>query len=165
MTWQEQLEAYARAAARAHNLDEALVLAICEQESSWNCWGIRYEPAFFGKYVAPLYTANKISTGTEAYTRAMSWGLMQLMGQVARELGFEGSYLSQLCDPQIGLEWGCKHFANKLHSANGDTRKALQLWNGGGNPDYADQVIARVHKYNPESAGPIQVEQAACGDN
>ena len=49
---------------------------------------MRYEPAFFTKYVAPLYTNNKI-TATEAYARGFSWGLMQVMGQVARESGFD----------------------------------------------------------------------------
>ena len=68
--------------------DPALVCAIVEQESSWNTWAMRYEPAFFAKYVAGLYTNNKI-TASEAYARGFSWGLMQVMGQVAREMGFD----------------------------------------------------------------------------
>ena len=160
----EELITLARNMAKQHGIDDALLCALVEQESDWNFWGMRYEPAFFGKYVAPLYAANKITSGTEAYSRAISWGLCQIMGQVARELGFQGAYLSQLCDPQIGLEWGCQHFKRKLAAANGDTRKALLLWNGGGNPDYPDQVIRRVPTYNPDWASSTTVQQAAAGE-
>lgn len=159
-----ELEKLARAAAAEHNLDPALVCAICEQESDWNPWAIRYEPAFFARYVAPLYTNNKISA-TEAYARSFSWGLMQLMGQVAREMGFANTYLATLLDPATAVEWGCQHFAKKLANANGDTHKALFLWNGGGDAFYPDQVLARVAKYNPEiSSNHEAVQSAATGD-
>ena len=65
------------------------------------------QPAFFAKYVAHLFTNNKI-TASEAYARGFSWGLMQVMGQVAREMGFDGTFLSALCDPEQGLAIGCK---------------------------------------------------------
>jgi len=38
-------------------------------------------------------------------------------------------------------------FAAKLSAAHGDVPRALQLWNGGGNPNYAAQVLARVSGY------------------
>src|ERR1700679_2298143 len=98
-----------RSIAAAHGLEPALVCAVIEQESSWNCWAVRYEPSFLSHYVAPLYTAGKLSA-TEAYTRSMSWGLMQVMGQAARELDFAESSLAELCDPVAGLEWGCRMF-------------------------------------------------------
>jgi soluble lytic murein transglycosylase-like protein len=159
------LIALARATAAAHQLDAALVCAICEQESSWNPWAIRYEPAFFTRYVEPQLSAGQI-TNTEAQARAFSWGLMQVMGQVAREHNFGASpasnssvsstqtnsaSLAQLCDPSAGLEIGCRVFAAKLSSAHGDAARALQLWNGGGNPNYAAQVLARIAQYQPEA--------------
>ena len=76
---------------------------------------MRYEPAFFSKYVAPLYTNNKIAA-TEAYSRGFSWGLMQVMGQVARETGFDALFLSALCDPEQGLAVGCKVLRKKFVS-------------------------------------------------
>src|SRR5262244_1997825 len=102
MTPPPQLVALARKYANLHSLDPALVCAVTEQESSWNPWAMRYEPAFFAKYVAPLYTNNKVGA-SEAYARGFSWGLMQVMGQVAREFGFDGLFLSALCDPEQGL--------------------------------------------------------------
>ncbi len=107
---------------------------------------MRYEPAFFSKYVASLYTNNKISA-TEAYARGFSWGLMQVMGQVAREAGFDAPFLSDLCDPEQGLAIGCKVLRKKFDALAGDTTRALLAWNGGANTTYAAQVIARRAHY------------------
>src|SRR5712692_6395106 len=97
----EEMIALARATAVKHALDPVLVCAVIEQESAWNPWAVRYEPGFLSRYVAPLYAAGKLSA-TETYTRSMSWGLMQVMGQVAREFGFAGDSLPELCDPATG---------------------------------------------------------------
>ena len=156
------LVAQARKAALAHALDPALVCAICEQESSWNPYAFRYEPLFFAKYVAPLYTNNKI-TASEAYARGFSWGLMQVMGQSAREAGYTEPFLSSLCDPNDALEIGCRLLRKKFDSAssvaqaflpvsgavtqNDPTTRALLLWNGGSNPAYPAQVLARRPHY------------------
>lgn len=141
-----ELLAQARKYANAHSLDAALVCAVIEQESSWNPWAIRYEPAFFAKYVAPLYTNNKVSA-TEAYARGFSWGLMQVMGQVAREFGCDAPFLSALCDPEQGIAIGCKVLRRKFDAMAGDTTRALLAWNGGGNPAYPAQVLARRPHY------------------
>jgi len=37
--------------------------------------------------------------------------------------------------------------AAKLAAAGGNVPRGLALWNGGGNPDYAAQVLARVRPY------------------
>ncbi|MGA8074062.1 MAG: lytic transglycosylase domain-containing protein [Candidatus Acidiferrales bacterium] len=139
----------ARSIAIHHELNPSLICAIIEQESDWNPHAIRYEPAFFAKYVAPLFTNNKIepATNTEAYARAFSWGLMQVMGQSARETGFTGQFLSELCDPVKGIETGCTLFAHKLVIARGNISQALQIWNGGANPDYATEVQSRMQNY------------------
>ena len=88
---------------------------------------MRYEPGFLSRYIAPLYTTGKLSA-TEAYTRAMSWGVMQVMGQVAREFGFKEASLSELCDPATGIEFGCHILAARLARAEGDVpRRAASL--------------------------------------
>ncbi len=143
----EPLIALARQKAAGHQLYPALVCAVCEQESAWNPWAIRYEPAFYERYVAPLWERGAIPTRTEATARAFSWGLMQVMGQVAREAGFAGSSLAELCDSAVGLEVGCRVLARKLAAAEGNVPRALLLWNGGGNPAYPQQVLDRAEKY------------------
>lgn len=141
----EPLIKLAKEAALAQGLDPGLICCICEQESGWNPYAIRYEPAFMSRYVAPLYTTNKI-TATEAFARCFSWSLMQVMGQVARETGWTGP-LAQLCDPPVGLLIGCRVFAKKLTLAKGDLTKSLLLWNGGSNLAYPSQVLGRLPKY------------------
>jgi soluble lytic murein transglycosylase-like protein len=149
----------ARAAAAQHSLDPALICAIVEQESAWDPHAIRYEPAFRTRYVAPLGLPP-----TEEVARSISWGLMQVMGQVAREHGFTAKSLAALCDPATGLAIGCAVFAAKLRASTNDAASAvnnsdaasvagdvvehaLELWNGGANTSYAAQVLARVAHY------------------
>jgi soluble lytic murein transglycosylase-like protein len=134
--------AIARDCAARHALDPALVCALIEQESAWDAHAIRYEPGFRLRYVAPLHLPP-----TEEIARSISWGLMQVMGQVAREHEFSGKFLSALCDAPTGVEIGCRVLAAKLADAAGDTARGLQLWNGGANPDYAAQVLARMSAY------------------
>ncbi len=119
----DELVAIAREAAVSHELAPELVCAICEQESSWNPWAMRYEPAFFERYVSPLVDSKAVST-TEGSARAFSWGLMQVMGQVAREAGFGSAMLTELCEPSVGLEVGCTVFAHKLAITKGDVESA-----------------------------------------
>jgi soluble lytic murein transglycosylase-like protein len=142
-----QIIALARRIAAAHGLEPGLVCAVIEQESAWNPWAVRYEPAFLSRYVAPLYTAGKFSA-TEAYTRSISWGMMQVMGQAAREAGFDESSLAELCDPSTGIEWGCRLLAARFARANGDAAEALLAWNGGANPNYPSEVLARMKNYS-----------------
>lgn len=141
------LLALAQEAAHTHGLWPELVCAVIEQESLWDRWAVRYEPAFYRRYIKPLTARPASLPASEARMRAVSWGLMQVMGQVAREHGFLGSSLARLCDPRTGLDVGCRVLAAKLAAAEGNVRRALLLWNGGGNRDYPDAILARTHKY------------------
>jgi soluble lytic murein transglycosylase-like protein len=143
---QEEMIALAKQTAARHDLPPELVCAVVEQESDWDPNAIRYEPAFYDRYVYPMALKRAISE-TEARARAFSWGLMQTMGEVAREFGFVGKFLSELCDPGKGIEMGCKVLAHKLAVNQGNVVNALLAWNGGGNQDYPAQVLARVERY------------------
>jgi len=143
---QSQLIALVTKEALRLKLDPILMCAMVEQESGWDIWSIRFEPKFFSKYVAGQFTSGKI-TVTEAYSRSFSYGLLQVMGQTAREAGFDGTYLTELCDPQTNAGIGCYVFSGKLVKTKGDVTKALLLWNGGANPNYPTHVLARVPHY------------------
>jgi len=129
--------------ARIYGVDPALACAVVEQESNWNVWAIRYEPAFFTRYVASQVNLSD----TERTARATSWGLFQIMGQTARERGFKGQFLSSLCDPMWGIPAGCEFLGHLLTIKGGNQTDALLAWNGGSNLEYPDQVLARVSKY------------------
>jgi len=137
----------AHEAADAHSLWPELVCAVVEQESSWKPWALRYEPAFYARYVEPQVSRGALKNETEARARAFSWGLMQVMGQVAREHNFSPTSLATLCNPVVGLETGCRVLAAKLAAAEGNVGRALLLWNGGGNLGYPAAVLARTAHY------------------
>lgn len=140
-----KLTELAREAASRHGLDADLVCAVIEQESSWKMYAIRYEPEFFERYCLPL-SRNPEITPTEARARAFSWGLMQVMGQTAREFGY-AEPLPALCDPVKGIEIGCKVLAHKIAVNGGNMKDALNAWNGGANPKYAEEVLMKSERY------------------
>src|SRR5690348_7839194 len=90
------LIALAQRTAAAHALWPELVCAIVEQESAWNPWALRYEPAFYDRYIATSLAVRRAATATgtsrldalttpeipddptESRARAFSWGLMQV---------------------------------------------------------------------------------------
>ena len=87
-----------------YDLDPYLIAAICEVESRFDTFAIRYEPHYrwlFGEELSP----------TETISQKTSWGLMQVMGAVARERGLRSKYLSVLTTPKIGIRFGCAHLA------------------------------------------------------
>jgi soluble lytic murein transglycosylase-like protein len=136
------LEAVARSTALNMGINPALVLKICATESSWNPWAIRYEPGFYSRYIEKMTGL----TDTEKTMRATSFGLMQVMGQVAREKGFDGKFLVELCDPLNGVTYGCKKLKECLDREKGDVRSALLRYNGGGDPHYPDRVFEQEAK-------------------
>jgi soluble lytic murein transglycosylase-like protein len=137
----------ARLAAVRYSVNPALLCAIVEQESSWNTQATRYEPAFYERYIVPLNVPGITLVPEEATGRATSWGLCQVMGQVAREHGYLGPFQA-LCDqPATGLDLGAKVFASKLKGASGDTFTALLHWNGGANKEYPSEVMDRIDRY------------------
>ena len=138
----EQLQAVARSAAIAQGLDPALVMAVIEHESSWQPWAVRYEPGFYN-----TYTSHMKLPETERTMRATSFGLMQVMGQVAREKGFDGKFLTELLEPVIGVTFGCRKLRECLDKENNAVSAALLRYNGGGNASYPDMVLQFIDKY------------------
>jgi soluble lytic murein transglycosylase-like protein len=160
-------------AADRFSVPRPLVLAVCEQESScdpwaWNpepryryLWDILLEkpfrkltPAEEASEIPPLdfFSFKGVPADAEWWGQQASWGLCQVMGAVAREHGFLGRFLSQLCDPPVGLEYGCRHLSGYLKRF-GDPFPALEAFNGGPgavgkNAKYAGKVLARAEHFN-----------------
>jgi hypothetical protein len=129
------------------NLVEAFVL----QESGGNPWAWNPEPKYpylwnvrTGKpfrTLAPGEATSKTPPADfptpagdrdqEWWGQQASWGLMQLMGAVARENGFTGAYLPELVDPHINILIGCKVLSRLKAWADGDIRKTAAAYNAG----------------------------------
>lgn len=88
-------------------LDADLVEAIMMVESGGNTWALRYEKGWQYQFKGAFY-ANllNVTEETERELQKFSYGLMQVMGTVARELGFNEP-LPMLCIPAIGIKYGC----------------------------------------------------------
>ncbi len=103
-----------RVYAERYGLDPNLIAAIMQAESAGNTYAMRYEPKW--KYFLRIEDFAKetiSSVDTERVGQATSWGLMQVMGTVARERGFKG-WFSELCNPETGIKYGCAHLDVKL---------------------------------------------------
>jgi soluble lytic murein transglycosylase-like protein len=140
--------AFVMPTAKLFGLQPTLVAAVCEQESGWNPWAIRFEPAFEARYIRPSLPS---APTTRELTEAMSFGLMQIMGEVAIELGWKGKFLTELCDPETAVLYGCRKL-QRCFLAHRDDEPSLLAYNGGGNPLYAAQVLARVKNYEGQGA-------------
>lgn len=111
-----------------YGLDPRLVQAIVKVESAGNPWAWNPEPRY--RYLWDVsrnqpfkLTSDEASSKTppadfphlkgdrdqEWWGQQASWGLMQLMGAVAREYGCREPYLTALLGPELNLRYGCLH--------------------------------------------------------
>lgn len=114
-------------------LDPLLVAAIIKVESGGVSGCTRLEPQFKHFFKIEEYS-NKlgITPITEASHQQTSWGPMQVMGSVARELGFEG-HMPMLCETELGIKFG--------------VLKLKQLWTRWGGK--IDDVVAAYNAGSP----------------
>lgn len=134
-----------------HGLEANLIEAIVLTESGGITWATKPEPYYpylwnvkTGRPFGPLtrtQAGSKVAPSDfpclaghpdhEWWDQQQSWGLMQVMGALARELGFKGHYLSELTDPMTGLHFGCKQVAALLSWSNGHVDQAIAAYNTG----------------------------------
>lgn len=89
-----------------HSVDADLVQAIATKESRLNPNVARYE-AKWNYLLHPDVYSNElgITEITETQFQKTSWGLMQPLGTVCRELGYRGM-LPKLLDPELSISYG-----------------------------------------------------------
>ena len=148
------MQSMAMMAAMRAGLPPLLVLAIIDQESSWDTHACRYEPKF-------KYLSGDDLSPTEEAMQKFSWGLMQVMGGTARWLGCLEKYLSVLTDPAYGLLYGCKYLKYHMNKYNGNEFMAIAAYNAGSartvetsggvhvfeNQEYVDSVMSYYRNY------------------
>lgn len=165
--WRQRLEAHLASYGRAlpplekppsENIPEQILAALIQVESGGNQYAMRYEPAFFKRYVEgkPVQAFGACSLETERTARATSWGPLQIMGAVARELGYQKPFLSQLCGPD-GLAMGVLYLqklAAKFLDSHG-WAGVVSAYNAGpggigSNPSYIAKVLQALGGKWPE---------------
>lgn len=154
LIWQKIIELSAK-----HSADAEIIGAICMVESAGNTFAMRYEPEWsYLLDVEKWAKKTNASQATETTGQKTSWGLMQIMGTVAREHGFD-DYFPKLCVPEIGLEYGILHFI-KFLKQHDDLLDAIASYNAGSprqkqngeyvNQRYVDKVL-QFHRALKES--------------
>ena len=133
--------------------DSNLCLAIAGHETEMDSDRTRYEPTW-SYFFTPIFFANKlkISLETEKVLQSISWGPMQVMGSVCRELGY-AEQLPLLINPKLSIYFACKKL--KTLSVKFDNEKdIIAAYNWGKpvknsygkylNQDYVDSVCNRL---------------------
>jgi soluble lytic murein transglycosylase-like protein len=134
-------------AVQSNNLRPELLAGLVCQESGGNKYAMRAEPKF--RWISDDYAAQRpggMSSDTELWGRKISWGLCQLMGQVARERGFQG-WWPELCEPEVNLALGAGLLAWCIARRGGDVEAGLLRYNGGGFEEYPGQVLAWAEEF------------------
>lgn len=160
-------------AAQAEMIDGDLVESLVIVESSGQRYAWNPEPKYrylwnvkTNKPFRPLTATEALSKfppadfpclagdpDQEWWGQQASWGLMQVMGAVARERGFRGPFLTELTDVETNLFWGCAHLGHVLEWADGDIFKTLAAYNAGqggwlgtAGQAYANKVDAKLRQ-------------------
>jgi hypothetical protein len=142
--------------AERHDLPPNQIEAVCMVESSGLTHAYRVEPAFWDRYLK----GKPEWDGSNPARVSASYGLMQVMFPTAVEHGMSRSEPPEyLFVPLIGLDYGCKVLARRLHHwAQGDVSAALASYNGGKtasnargvfpkrNQAYVNKVMAQLNR-------------------
>jgi hypothetical protein len=149
------------ASSKYFGLDVNLLAAITMQESGGKTWLTRFEQSYIYLMTPAAFAQSRgISEITETTHQKTSWGLMQIMGGVAREQGYTGD-LPELARPAVGLRMAC----TKMKAIVGKygvriTEDLVSAWNAGSPkklPDgtYANQkYVVGVMRYYQQLAPP-----------
>jgi len=124
--------------------DPKLVSALIEVESAWNPYAVRYEPGYQWLSDPGAHAkAHGITLKTEVVLQRCSWGLLQITGATARDIGFRLP-LPALCETLVGLEYGVRYLKT-LEKNYTKTSDLIAAYNAGsakklGNGKYANQA-------------------------
>lgn len=136
------------AAAQKHVLDFWTLVAQVEKESSGNPEAKRLE-----EHYRWFYPPGSTPTGDEFEFQRTSWGLLQIMGATARELGYRAPAMPWPAsplknDPATALDLGCGYLTRMLRRW-GNIHAALSAYNAGHpTPDnygnYVEPILERA---------------------
>jgi hypothetical protein len=141
-------------------VNRVLVQALVCQESSGIPWASRPEDGYYANPVVIREAQawcrvhrGEPGVATERRLRSMSFGLLQIMGQVAREAGYTARYLTELCDPEQNLRLGCSLLLARVAKL-GDEAWVIKSWNAGPGtkaPAVGDVYVVKVQAFMAET--------------
>lgn len=97
-----------------YGLKPEIVYGVIMQESRGQQFAVRYEENYKWIENPTKHKPNICSLDTEIMFQKTSFGLMQMMGGVFRQLGFKGWLSRVMTDPYIQLDYGCRFLATKI---------------------------------------------------
>jgi Transglycosylase SLT domain len=125
-------------AAREHALPASLIAAVIQEESRFDEWATRTEPRYLRsrkvrRFATQFVRAHRLgpTAFTELVDRSRSYGLMQIMGETAREQGFDAPYLAELYIPSNAISHGAMLLKRLLSRYRNDTLSAISAYNQG----------------------------------
>ena len=121
--------------ARQFDLPPVLVEAMIAVESGGNA--LAWQPGSTRR-------ATPRDSDSEWYGRRCRWGPMLLLGMVARERGFTGSFPA-LCNMDCGVYWGCRQLAwlDRHYGVHHGWRGVIGAWREGSLPQGKEEIKHR----------------------
>lgn len=117
--------------AEPYELDPFLVGAIVMTESGGNQYACRYEPNYRWLYkVEECAKRAGTTVETERQLQMCSYGFMQVMGAVFREMEYKGPLLGA-CEESTNLAYGCAKLRSLLDKYQNSTPDAISAYNAG----------------------------------
>lgn len=106
---QSELETLVRDVAKHHGADADLCCALAQVESHWRADAVRFEPSYRWLYEPTEFSVRlKISLESERALQRFSYGPMQVMGAVCRELGYKGTLAVLASHPELSVLYAVK---------------------------------------------------------
>lgn len=153
--------------AMLYQVQPALVVAIILTESGGDTGKTKFEPEYEHVWKLPEMAkkygpTRSLTLDIELETRYQktSWGLMQIMGAVAREFGMTAN-LPLLVNSYTNITYGCK-LLSRLMERYGNFFDVIAAYNGGhgailkkdkdgkyGNQEYVDKVMGWYSRLDP----------------
>lgn len=96
------------------NLSPDLVYGIIKTESDCRHYVVRYEPGYRYLFKPHHVCPPGCSVDTEIALQKTSFGLMQVMGAVFREHGYQDWLSFVLLKPWLQVRYGCAHLNRKI---------------------------------------------------
>jgi len=137
-----------------YKLRPDIVGGLIMQESSAMPLATRFEPGFKRKYLDGkrlgyfIPDSTRVPLEYEVLQRATSFGLCQIIGEVARQYGIRSTWLTIIYEPSVNIELCCRILSRNLGDMRDEAayRKALLRYNGGGDPEYPDKIFKRIER-------------------